>query len=448
VAGDPAKIEGGTAVKETVPVAQATMDEAVLPERVQEALGELVGAAKEGLLALSVGVGLGVLSSMMEEEVDEVVGPKGKWNRDRTAVRHGHEDGSVTLGGRRFEVKRPRMRTADGEHELPLQTYEHFADRDPLQRVVLERMLAGVSTRRYRRTQEPVGEEVETEARSTSKSAVSRTFVERTRQALGELMSRQLGDLRLAVMMLDGLELKGRMMIVALGITTEGVKVPLGLWEGSTENATVATALLSDLVERGLDPEQGMLFVIDGSKALRKAVRSVFGEVPVQRCLWHKERNVLGHIAERDRPPIKARLRRAWRETDYGRALEQLQALADELERTHPGAAGSLREGMDETLTVIRLGIKGKLRRTLESTNPCESMIDCVRTTQRNVKHWASGEMGLRWTAAGMLEAEKQFRKVIGYTQLPQLAIAIERRLDLQATHPTTTQEAAIAVTV
>jgi transposase-like protein len=448
VAGDPAKIEGGTAVKETVPVAQATMDEAVLPERVQEALGELVGAAKEGLLALSVGVGLGVLSSMMEEEVDEVVGPKGKWNRDRTAVRHGHEDGSVTLGGRRVEVKRPRMRTADGEHELPLQTYEHFADRDPLQRVVLERMLAGVSTRRYRRTQEPVGEEVETEARSTSKSAVSRTFVERTRQALGELMSRQLGDLRLAVMMLDRLELKGRMMIVALGITTEGVKVPLGLWEGSTENATVATALLSDLVERGLDPEQGMLFVIDGSKALRKAVRSVFGEVPVQRCLWHKERNVLGHIAERDRPPIKARLRRAWRETDYGRALEQLQALADELERTHPGAAGSLREGMDETLTVIRLGIKGKLRRTLESTNPCESMIDCVRTTQRNVKHWASGEMGLRWTAAGMLEAEKQFRKVIGYTQLPQLAIAIERRLDLQATHPTTTQEAAIAVTV
>jgi transposase-like protein len=249
-------------------------------------------------------------------------------------------------------------------------------------------------------------------------------------------------------MMLDGLELKGRMMIVALGITTEGVKIALGLWEGSTENATVATALLSDLVERGLDPEQGMLFVIDGSKALRKAVRSVFGEVPVQRCLWHKERNVLGHIAERDRPPIKARLRRAWRETDYSRAIGLLRALADELERTHPGAAGSLREGMEETLTVTRLGIKGKLRRTLESTNPCESMIDCVRTTQRNVKHWSSGEMGLRWTAAGMLEAEKQFRKVIGYTQLPQLAIAIERRLHLHQPNPVTTQEAAIEVTV
>ncbi len=155
---------------------------------------------------------------------------------------------------------------------------------------------------------------------------------------------------------------------------------------------------------------------------------------------------MLGHIAERDRPPVKTRMRRAWRDTDYGRALEQLQALASELDRTHPGAAGSLREGLEETLTVIRLGIKGKLRRTLESTNPCESMIDTIRTTQRNVKHWSSGEMGLRWTAAGMLEAEKQFRKVIGYTQLPQLAVAIERRLHLH--QPTPTQEAAIPVTV
>jgi len=435
-------------VKGNVPVAQATRDEAVLPERVQEALGQLVGAAQEGLLALSVGVGLGVLSELMEEEVDDVVGPKGKWNPDRTAVRHGHEGGEVTLGGRRVEVERPRVRTADGETEVPLATYQHFADRDPLARVVLERMLAGVSTRRYRRTQEPVGEAVEQAARSTSKSAVSRSFVERTREALGELMARQLGDLRLAVMMLDGLELKGRMMIVALGITTEGIKIPLGLWEGSTENATVATALLSDLVERGLDPEQGMLFVLDGSKALRKAVRAVFGEVPVQRCLWHKERNVLGHLPERDRPQVKARMRRAWRETDHARALEQLTRLADELERTHPGAAGSLREGMQETLTVIRLGIRGKLRRTLESTNACESMIDTVRTTQRNVKHRSSGEMGLRWTAAGMLEAEQQFRKVIGYTDLPRLAVAIERRLHLHQPNPTTTQEAAIAVTV
>jgi transposase-like protein len=434
-------------VSSNVPVAQATNEEAVLPERVREALGQLVGAAKEGLLALSVGVGLGVLTEMLEDEVDEVVGPKGEWNRDRTAVRHGHDDGEVTLGGRRVQVRRPRVRTADGSAEVPLQTYEYFADRDPLARVVLERMLAGVSTRRFRRTQEPVGEEVEVAARSTSKSSVSRTFVERTRHALVELMSRQLADLRLAVMMIDGIELKDRMMIVALGITTEGVKIPLGLWEGSTENATVATALLSNLVERGLDPEQGMLFVLDGSKALRKAVRTVFGEVPVQRCVRHKERNVSRHLAERDRPPMLARLRRAWAETDYDRALEQLTRLADELEHTHPGAAASLREGMQETLTVNRLGINGKLKRTLESTNPAESMIDCVRTTQRNVKHWTSGEMGMRWTAAGMLEAEKQFRKVVGYTQLPQLAVAIERRLHLHR-HTPATKEAMLTVTM
>jgi putative transposase len=184
-------------------------------------------------------------------------------------------------------VERPRVRSADGSAEVRLQTYEHFADRDPLVRAVLERMLAGVSSRGYRRTQEPVGSQVEQQARSTSRSAVSRTFVERTRRSLGELMSRRLDDVRLAAMMIDGLELQGRTNVVALGITTDRVKIPLGLWEGSTENATVATALLSDLVERGLDPEQGILFVIDGAKALRKAIRNVFGDAPVQRCLRH-----------------------------------------------------------------------------------------------------------------------------------------------------------------
>ena len=219
----------------------------MLPERVQEALGQLVGAAKEGLLALSVEVGLGVLSELLEEEVEQIVGPRGKWNPDRTAVRHGHEDGEVTLGGRRVQVKRPRARTVDGESEVPLQTYDHFADRDPLPAVVLERMLTGVSTRKYQRGLEPVGEELETNARSTSKSAVSRMFIERTEQQLRELMSRPLADLRLAVLMFDGIELHGRTNIVALGITTDGDKLALGLWDGSTENATVAATLPVDL---------------------------------------------------------------------------------------------------------------------------------------------------------------------------------------------------------
>src|SRR3982750_4247006 len=222
--------------------------------------------------------------------VDEVVGPKGKHDPDRTAVRHGHDAGEVTLGGRRVGVSRPRARSVDGEREVELGTYAHFAARDQLADVMLERMLAGVSTRRYARTGEPVGTDIDELARSTSKSAVSREFVSRTREQLIDLMSRPLEDLCLAVLMLDGIELKGRCCVVALGIDTDGVKHPLGLWDGSTENATVATTLLANLVERGLDVKQGVLVVLDGAKALRKAVRDVFGvHTPGQRCVRHKE---------------------------------------------------------------------------------------------------------------------------------------------------------------
>src|SRR3954471_16013267 len=224
-------------------VTAVEVSESPLPPRIQEALGELVGAAREGLLALSVGVGLGVVHELMELEVDAVVGPKGKHHPDRGGVRHGHEDGSMTLGGRRVGVRRPRMRTADGEHELTVAAYEYFADRDPLTRAVMDRMLAGVSTRKFARVGEPVGADVEAASSSTSKSTVSEVFIERTRSALGELMSRRLEDVRLAVMMLDGLEIAERTHVVALGITTEGVKIPLGLWEGSTENATLARTL-------------------------------------------------------------------------------------------------------------------------------------------------------------------------------------------------------------
>src|SRR4051812_4281380 len=418
--------------------------ELALPPSVREALGELVDAAKDGLLALSVGVGLGVLAEMMEAEVDEVVGPKGKRNPDRTAVRHGHEDGEVTLGGRRGGVARPRARTADGVQEVALQTYAHFADRDPLTRVVLEQMLAGVSTRRFARTREPVGQEVVDGERSTSKSAVSREFVGRTGEHLRELMSRPLGDIRLAALMLDGIELKGRCCVVALGITTDGTKVPLGLWDGSTENKTVTVHLLADLVHRGLDVEQGVLVVLDGSKALRAAVNEVFGPVPVQRCVRHKERNVLEHLPERDRPAVKTRMRRAWATDDHASALNALKTLAAELQRSHPGAASSLREGLEEPLPAPRLGIGGRLKRTLQPPTPCESMTEITRRTSRNVKRWQSGDMCLRWTAAGMLEAEQQSRKVIGYTDLAKLALAVERDLTNQhAPTATTTREEA-----
>jgi putative transposase len=427
------------AVKVVTTSEAATAD---LSPGVAEALGELVGAAREGLLALSVGVGLGVMETLMAEEVDELCGPRGRHDPDRSAYRHGTEQGSVTLGGRRVPVTKPRVRAKDDGGELPLSSYRHFASRDPLTAVVLERMLAGVSTRRYTRLQEPVGSEVETKAKSTTKSSVSRTFVARTKQTLTELMSRRLDDVRLAVLMLDGIDLKGRTNVVALGISTDGVKIPLGLWEGDSENKTVASALLADLVDRGLDTEQGVLVVLDGAKALRAAVRKVLGDrTPVQRCIRHKERNVLDHLPEEMRDTVERRLRGAWALTDYDQALERLRKLASELEHSHPGAAASLREGMEETLTVIKLGITGKLKQTIESTNPCESMIECIRRSARNVKNWSSGDMAMRWTAAGMLEAEKQFRRVKGHAELADLAVAVERHLNPPQPAPVTSRQ-------
>jgi transposase-like protein len=385
----------------------------------------------------------------MEREVDEVVGPKSKHNRDRAAKRHGHGDGSMTLGGRRVPVSRPRIRSVDDERELPVSSYEYFADRDPLTRAVMDRMLAGVSTRKFAVVGEPVGEEVEQEATSTSKSTVSELFVERTRTALGELMARRLDDVRLAVMMLDGLEIADRTHVVALGISTEGVKIPLGLWEGSTENATLVGMLLADLVDRGLDCEQAILFMIDGGKALRRAIRDVFGEhALVHRCHRHKERNVCELLPERDRPQVLARIRGAWALTNPLLAEERLELLASELDRTWPDAAGSLREGMADTLTLMRLGIDGQLSKTLGSTNPCESMIEIVRYTQRNVKRWQDGDMRKRWTAAGMLVAEQQFRRIIGYRDLAKLVIAIERHTMLVASKNRDRQELAQPVTV
>ena len=437
--------------KVSVPTVVTTMNatESPLPPQVQEALGELVAAAREGLLALSVGVGLGVVHELMELEVDEVVGPKGKHQPDRTAKRHGHEHGSLTLGGRRVQVRRPRVRSADDKRELPVETYEYFADRDPLTRAVMERMLAGVSTRRFARVGEPVGEEIEQASSATSKTSVSEMFVECTATALEELMGRRLDDVRLAVMMLDGIEIAERTHVVALGITTDGVKIPLGLWEGSTENATLARTLLADVVERGLDPEQAILFVIDGSKALRRAIKDVFGEhALVHRCHRHKERNVCDLLPERDRDRVRARMRAAWALTDPELAEHRLELLAAELDRTWPDAARSLREGLDDTLTLMRLEISGQLAKTLCSTNPCESMIEIVRYTQRNVKRWRDGDMRRRWTAAGMLVAEQQFRRIIGYRDLAKLVIAIERHALLAAPPNLDRKEVAEPVTV
>jgi putative transposase len=218
----------------------------------------------------------------------------------------------------------------------------------------------------------------------------------------------------------------------------------IGLWEGSPENTSLATHLLADLVDRGLDAEQGVLFVIDGAKAAAQAIRDVCGvAAAVQRCIHHQERNVLARLSERDRPAVRRRLRQAWKLDDHTAARDRRLVLAAELDRSHPGAAGSLREGLEETLTVTRLGVRGALKKTLASTNPCESMIECVRRTSRNVKRWQSGDMALRWTAAGVLEAEQQFRKLIGYRDLAKLALAVERQTTVHTPSDTPAPEVA-----
>ena len=394
-----------------------------LPEQVELPLHQLVGAVREGLLAFSVGVGLEVMALMMEEELGEIVGPKGKHDPTRTATRHGSEAGSAVLGGRKVSVTRPRARHLDGSGEVELATYAHFAKEDLLGQMALERMVAGLSTRNYGAGLEPVGN---VEATGTKRSSVSRRFVERTQSALRELMARDLSELNIVALLLDGVEIAGHTMIVALGIDAKGHKHPLGLREGTTENKGVCRALLSNLIERGLGFEEGILVVIDGGKGLRAAVNSVFGRLAiVQRCQLHKRRNVLDHLPQHTHSFVAKKMDRAYKMRDFGAAKRSLADLAKTLDAQHPGAASSLREGLEETLTAVRLGLSPSLQRTLRSTNTIESMISIGRTTMRNVKRWRDAKMIERWTAAGLLEAEKRFYRVQGFRDVPALQAAL-----------------------
>ena len=395
-----------------------------LPEQVTIAVRDLAGAVKKGLLALSVGVGLAVVHELFEAEVTRLAGPKGKHDPERHAYRHGQESRQVTLGGRRVQVDKPRVRSVDNE-EVELRTFHTFAGRELLSAAALERMLAGLSTRRYPAGLEPIGD---VEPLATSKSAISRRFVQGTEQKLAELFGRDLSQLDLLAIFIDGVLIAEHCVVVALGVDAEGRKHPLGLWEGSTENKTVCNALLGNLIERGLDPEQPRLFVIDGGKAIRAAITATFGKHGIiQRCRAHKRRNVLDHLPQSERAFIGRKLDQAWKEPNAERAEAQLRALAKHLEVKHPGAAASLLEGLEETLTVTRLGLSPTLLRTFKSTNPVESMISVGRTVARNVKRWRDGKMVLRWTAAGLLEAEKQFRRVNGYREMAILRRALDQ---------------------
>ena len=382
-----------------------------VPERVTVTMAEIAADVREGLLALAVGTGLQVMATMMEADVTAVAGPRGRHDADRVAVRHGRERGSVTLGGRRMPVTRPRVRAADGSGEMPVPSYELFSATEVLGRMTMERMLAGLSTRRYGVGLEPVGQGVEAAATATSKSAVSRRFIAATETALADLLARPLGGLELVALMVDGVHFGEHLCVVALGVDIDGTKHPLALVEGSTENTTIVRGLLVGLRERGLDTTAPILAVLDGAKALTAAVREVFDAPIIQRCQLHKIRNVRDHLPERLRGPVETRMRTAYHAASALDAQAQLEALAKELDKTHPGAAGSLREGLAETLTVLALQVPPTLARTLRSTNAVESMISICRDHAKNVKNWQDGTMALRWCAAGMIEAGKQFRR-------------------------------------
>jgi putative transposase len=400
--------------------------EVAVPEQVIVSMAEIAESAKEGLLALAVGTGLQVMTAMFAEDAERLCGPDGKHNPDRAGYRHGTEDGSVTLGGRRIPVVRPRVRAADGSGELHLPSYDLFSSTEVLGRLAMEKMLAGLSSRRYTAGLEPAGQAVADQAVATSKSAVSRRFAATTETALAELMSRRLDDLDLVALMIDGVHFGEHTCVVALGIGIDGTKHPLAVEEGSIENATLVTGLITGLRERGLDVTRPILAVLDGAKALARAVNDVFDKPLIQRCQQHKIKNVRDKLPERLRAVAERRMRQAYHAESALKAEGLLTELARELDKTHPGAAASLREGMAETLTILRLGVPPTLARTLRSTNPIESMIEICREHSKNVKRWRDGTMALRWCAAGMLEAGHQFRRVNGHMHLPKLRAALE----------------------
>ena len=377
---------------------------------------------------LCIGAGHQVLGAMMEQDREELCGPRWKRDPGRVAGRAGTTQSEVTLGGRRIPIRRPRVRSKEGQ-EMELPSFVFAANRDPLDRHALTSVACGISTRKYARSLEPLPEDI-TE-HSTSKSAVSRRYVAMTTKQLTTWLTTPLGDRHFPIVMIDGIILGDHTVLIALGIDTEGKKQVLGLREGSTENSRVAKALLRDLIDRGLSQERARLFVIDGAKALSSAIQKVFGSLGViHRCQFHKRQNILGHLPGRLVESVKAVLKEAWSLGDADVAKRRLERLASSLETDHPGAAASVQEGLDETLTLQRLGIGGTLYEKLRSTNAIENLNSGIATYSRNVKRWKGGSMVVRWVSAAIVEAEKKFRRVQGWRDIEKLVSVLN---DLEA---------------
>jgi len=375
-----------------------------------------------------IDAGYRIFLELLEEERELLCGPRYAHIGERQAYRHGYDQGSLVFGGRKISVPKPRVRSLGGK-EIELETWRETSATDPLEERVMEQVLAGVTTRKYSRSLEPAPAEVKTS--SESRSSVSRMFVARTKEQVKAFLSRPLGDLDLPVIMIDGTGLGDHLLLVALGIDADGYKHVLGVVEGTTESSQVCLSLFRNLIDRGLVVERARLFVVDGGRGIRSAIRTTFGNWALtHRCHVHKLRNILDHLPRHKRPWVRQIVRRALNEDTTKKAKRQLLRLAKQLEEPHPGAASSVREGLDEILTLHRLGIRGPLYRTLRSTNPIENLQGSIKSFTRHVKRWRSGLMALRWCVTALSEAETHFRRIKGFHAMPFLMAALETALE------------------
>lgn len=384
-------------------------------------MAEMLGWLHKGVGELIRQAGVQLMGLLMEAEVQQRVGEGGQRQAERTANRWGSERGYCIVMGQKVPIERPRVRTVENQ-EVKLGSYEMFHRGEPLTETVWEKLMLGLSTRRY-------GQAVRefAEAYGLEKSAISEHFIESSRAKLREMMERRLDKIKLCALLIDATPFAGQQMVVALGISQDGKKTILGIRQGATENATVVGELLGDLVNRGLNFSQPRLYVLDGGKALHTALKKYAGEwAPIQRCQVHKRRNVLDHLTDEQKPPVAKKLNGAYALEDHAAAKLALTQLHRELMDLNPSAARSLEEGLEETLTVHRLHMPPQLRKTLASTNVIESAFAIVERVCSNVKRWHGGDQRERWVGSGLLVAEKQFRRIQGYKQIPALLRELE----------------------
>jgi len=384
---------------------------------------EMVAMLQESVTDFATEVGLKVARLLLDDEVEQRCGSRYERVAERTVTRYGRQQGVVVIAGQKLPIERPRVRYTQRCGEAELENYARLQSPEAMPQAVLKRLVRGVSCRDYEGVVD-----LAREGFGVQKSSVSRSFVKASAKEVRQLAERRFDGVRFAVIYIDGTPYAGEAMIAALGITEDGHKRLLGVRQGATENAAVSTALLEDLCGRGLDTSSPTLLVLDGSKALHAAAKRVWGRnALIQRCQVHKKRNVQQHLPEKHWPELSRQLHAAYHETDYDQALKGLKTTARWLERLNPDAAASLREGMEETLTVVRLGVPELLRRTLATTNPIESAFSVAENVTRRVKCWREGDMRQRWCIAGLMRAESKFRRVKGYRHMPQLLRALDR---------------------